>query len=196
MNILLASSSPYRKELLERLKLPFQQQSPDIDERPHAKESAQQLATRLSKEKAQALAAEHPDTLIIASDQAAALGNEILGKPITRNNAISQLSRCSGNKVTFYTGLCLLNTATGQQQVDCIEFVVWFRRLTPEHIANYIDLESPLDCAGSFKCEGLGVTLFEKMSGNDPNSLVGLPLIALTSMLIKAGIHPLESTLK
>ncbi|WP_067521004.1 Maf family protein [Endozoicomonas ascidiicola] len=191
MKILLASSSPYRKHLLQRLNLTFQQQSPDINETPLSHETAQQLATRLSLEKAQALTNKHPNTLIIASDQAASLHDKILGKPGTREKAIAQLSSCSGKQVTFYTGLCLLNTASGQFQLECIEYSVWFRQLTPSQITYYIDAESPLDCAGSFKCEGLGVTLFEKMNGDDPNSLIGLPLITLTNMLINEGIFPL-----
>ncbi|KEI71324.1 Maf family protein [Endozoicomonas elysicola] len=191
MNILLASSSPYRKSLLERLNLTFQQASPNIDESPRPGENAKKLALRLSKEKAQALADQYTDTLIIASDQCAALENTILGKPGTRESAIKQLSDCSGKQVIFHTGLCLLNTSTGQQQLACVDYTVWFRKLSSSQVTTYIDVESPLDCAGSFKCEGLGITLFEKMAGDDPNSLVGLPLIALTSMLINEGLHPL-----
>lgn len=191
MNILLASSSPYRKNLLERLNLPFQQASPNIDESPRLGENAKNLALRLSKEKAQALADKHPDTLIIASDQCAALENTILGKPETRENTIKQLSNCSGKQVLFHTGLCLLNTSTGQQQLACVDYTVWFRKLSSSQVVTYIDAENPLDCAGSFKCEGLGITLFEKMAGDDPDSLVGLPLITLTTMLINEGVYPL-----
>ncbi|MFK0570213.1 Maf family protein [Endozoicomonas sp.] len=191
MNILLASGSSYRKSLLERLNLKFHQASPNIDESPQPGENAENLTLRLSKEKALALATKHPNTLIIASDQCASLENTILGKPGSREKAIKQLSRCSGKKVTFYTGLCLLNTSTEQHQLACVDYSVWFRKLSSTQIATYIDRENPLDCAGSFKCEGLGITLFEKMAGDDPNSLVGLPLITLTTMLINEGVYPI-----
>ncbi|MGO0306561.1 Maf family protein [Endozoicomonas acroporae] len=191
MNILLASGSPYRKRLLEQLNLTFSQASPDIDETPEPGESARELAIRLSREKALILADQYPDTLIIASDQTAALDNRILGKPGTREQAIQQLSSCSSRQVVFHTGLCLLNTSTAEHQLTCVDYTVWFRTLSSTQIATYIDAESPLDCAGSFKCEGLGITLFEKMAGDDPDSLVGLPLITLTTMLMNEGVYPL-----
>ncbi len=191
MNILLASGSPYRKSLLERLNLTFSQASPDIDETPEPGESARELAIRLSREKALILADQYPDTLIIASDQTAALDNRILGKPGTREQAIQQLSNCSGRQVVFHTGLSLLNTATAEHQLTCVDYTAWFRTLSSTQIATYIDAESPLDCAGSFKCEGLGITLFEKMAGDDPDSLIGLPLITLTTMLMNEGVYPL-----
>ncbi|WP_419536623.1 Maf family protein [Endozoicomonas sp.] len=191
MNILLASGSPYRKRLLERLNLTFSQASPDIDETPEAGESARDLSIRLSREKAMILADQHPNTLIIASDQTAALNNTILGKPRTREKAIQQLSSCSGRQVVFHTGLCLLKTATEQYQLTCVDYTVWFRKLSSTQIGTYIDAESPLDCAGSFKCEGLGITLFEKMAGDDPDSLIGLPLITLTTMLMNEGVYPI-----
>lgn len=189
MKLLLASGSPYRKALLERLNLDFQQSSPDIDETPLKGESPQQLVIRLAQQKALALAPEHPDALIIASDQAADHNGIILGKPGTEASAIEQLTQCSGKKVVFHTGLCLLNTRTRQLQVKDVEFSVWFRSLKPSQIAHYIKEEQPLDCAGSFKCEGLGIALFERMSGDDPNSLIGLPLIELVTMLDNEGIH-------
>lgn len=192
MKLLLASSSPYRKNLLQRLRLDFQQDSPDIDETPRLGESAKALAMRLSRSKAEALCDAYPDTLIIASDQAASLDHQILGKPGTEEKAIEQLLACSGKTVIFHTGLCLLNTRTGQQQLDCIDFSVTFRSLSEQQITRYIHLEQPLDCAGSFKCEGLGIALFERMRGEDPNSLVGLPLIRLTSMLNNEGIDILS----
>ena len=194
MELLLASSSSYRKSLLERLHLPFRQASPNIDETPHYGENAKDLVLRLSKDKAIALADNHPDTLIIASDQIATLGNRILGKPGTEAKAIEQLYSCRGQQVTFHTGLCLLNTQTGKSQLDCIEFRVWFRNLTIQQIEQYIKKEQPLDCAGSFKCEGLGVALFERMAGDDPNSLIGLPLISLTGMLMNEGVDILTLT--
>ncbi|AMO57020.1 septum formation inhibitor Maf [Endozoicomonas montiporae] len=188
MKLLLASGSPYRKQLLERLELSFECRAPDIDETPQRDETAEKLALRLSAAKAQALAAAYPDHLIIASDQAAQLGSTILGKPGTPARAIEQLTACNNKTVTFYTGLCLLNTTTGKQQIDCVPFTVHFRNLAREQIANYIKKEEPLDCAGSFKCEGLGITLFTRMEGDDPNSLTGLPLIRLTDMLLNEGI--------
>ncbi|MET4693891.1 Maf family protein [Endozoicomonas lisbonensis] len=189
MKLLLASGSPYRKQLLERLGLEFSCQAPDIDETPMPGETADALSLRLSEAKARALAESYPDHLIIASDQAAQLGQTILGKPGTHNRAIGQLLACSNQAVTFYTGLCLLNTRTAKQQLDCIPFTVHFRQLSREQIESYIKKEEPLDCAGSFKCEGLGITLFTKMSGDDPNSLTGLPLIRLTDMLLNEGVN-------
>lgn len=189
MKLLLASGSPYRKQLLERLGLQFSCHAPDIDETPLPEETAETLTLRLSAEKARTLAARYPNHRIIASDQAAQLGSSILGKPGTYDKAIRQLQNCSGQTVTFYTGLCLLNTATGQQQLDCVPFTVHFRDLSTQQIESYIKKEEPLDCAGSFKCEGLGITLFTKMSGDDPNSLTGLPLIRLTDMLINENIR-------
>lgn len=193
MELLLASGSPYRKSLLERLNLSFRQASPDIDETARPNETAKELATRLSREKAEALAGEYPDTLIIASDQAASLNDQIIGKPLTSAKAVEQLQQCSGHRVTFHTGLCLLNTTTGKYQLDCIDFTVRFRRLSDTEIRFYVKKEQPLDCAGSFKCEGLGIALFERMEGNDPNSLTGLPLIRLTDMLRNENISPLRA---
>ncbi|OED41646.1 septum formation protein Maf [Endozoicomonas sp. (ex Bugula neritina AB1)] len=191
MKLLLASGSPYRKSLLERLHLTFDQSSPDIDESPLHNESPHQLVIRLARQKAQTLAPQHPNTLIIASDQAADLNGTILGKPNTEANAIEQLTLCSGQKVTFHTSLCLLNTRTNHFQIEDIEFNVWFRTLNQQQITHYIKEERPLDCAGSFKCEGLGIALFERMSGDDPNSLIGLPLISLVSMLNNEGVNVL-----
>ena len=188
MKLLLASGSPYRKSLLERLGLSFICRAPDIDETPHPGETARELSLRLSAAKTRALADQYPDHLIIASDQAAQLGNTILGKPGTHNKAIEQLQACNNQSVTFYTGLCLLNTQTGKQQLDCVPFTVLFRELGTGQIENYIKREEPLDCAGSFKCEALGISLFQKMEGDDPSSLAGLPLIRLTDMLIQEGI--------
>lgn len=191
MNIILASGSPYRKSLLERLGLPFECHAPDINEAPVEGESAEVLSQRLSQEKAYALKAQYPEHLIIASDQAAQLKKTILGKPGTVQKAIEQLSNCSGQSVTFYTGLCLLNTQTGQCQLDTVPYTVHFKPLKRVEIENYVKMEKPLDCAGSFKCEGLGISLFSAMEGEDPNSLIGLPLIKLNQMLINEGINPL-----
>ncbi|WP_109514074.1 Maf family protein [Pseudomonas ovata] len=187
-SLLLASSSPYRRELLARLRLPFTCSSPDIDEsrRPH--ESAIELVQRLAREKAQALAGSHPDHLIIGSDQVAVLDEQILGKPHTFERALAQLSSASGKRVTFLTGLTLLNSRTGQCQVDCVPFSVTFRELEPATLARYLHAEQPYDCAGSFKAEGLGISLFRSTEGTDATSLIGLPLIRLVDMLLKEGV--------
>ena len=186
--LLLASSSPFRRQLLDKLGLDFIHQSPDIDESPLADESPVALVMRLAREKAGALAGSHPDTLIIGSDQVAVIGDRVLGKPGNREKAIEQLSAASGQRVTFLTGLCLLNTATGRTQVACDPFHVQFRTLRPAQIERYVDAEQPLNCAGSFKSEGLGIVLFKAMEGRDPNTLVGLPLILLTEFLASEGI--------
>ncbi|MGI9277164.1 MAG: Maf family protein [Endozoicomonas sp.] len=191
MQLLLASGSPYRKSLLQRLGLEFDCHSPDIDESPQPGENVETLARRLSRQKAEALRQDFPNHLIIASDQAAQLGSRILGKPGTTDKAIEQLSASSGHPVTFHTGVCLLNTKTGREQLDCVSYTVFFRELSRDQIEYYIKKEAPLDCAGSFKCEGLGISLFSKMQGDDPNSLIGLPLIRLTQMLLKEGVDVL-----
>lgn len=186
--LLLASSSPFRRQLLDKLGLDFIHQSPDIDETRLAGESPVALVMRLAREKAAALAGPHPDTLIIGSDQVAVIGDRVLGKPGTREKAIEQLSAASGQRVTFLTGLCLLNTATGRTQVACDPYHVQFRTLRPAQIERYVDAEQPLNCAGSFKSEGLGIVLFKALEGRDPNTLVGLPLILLTEFLAAEGV--------
>lgn len=188
-SLLLASSSPYRRELLARLRLPFTCQSPDIDESHRCGESAIDLVQRLAREKAQALAGAHPDHLIIGSDQVAVLDGKILGKPHTFERAFEQLSAASGNSVTFLTGLALLNSSTGSCQVDCVPFTVHMRDLDKPSIERYLHAEQPFDCAGSFKAEGLGVSLFRRTEGEDATSLIGLPLIRLVDMLIKEGMR-------
>ena len=187
--LILASSSPYRRELLARLHLPFEWASPDIDERRHEEEPATDLVKRLAREKAHALAGRYSSHLVIGSDQVAVLGEQILGKPHTFDKACEQLLAASGNHVTFLTGLALLNTQTGQCQVDCVPFSVHMRELTLPRIERYLHAEQPYDCAGSFKCEGLGVSLFQSTHGSDATSLIGLPLIRLVDMLIKEGIE-------
>ncbi|WP_290522319.1 nucleoside triphosphate pyrophosphatase [Alcanivorax sp.] len=187
--LLLASSSPFRRELLGKLHLEFSHQSPDIDEARHEGETPTNLVMRLAQQKAAALAEQHPDTLIIGSDQVAVLGDQVLGKPGTREKAIEQLSAASGQRVTFLTGLCLLNTTTGRTQVACEPFNVQFRTLKQQQIKRYVDLEQPLNCAGSFKSEGLGIVLFKALEGRDPNSLIGLPLIVLTEFLAAEGVQ-------
>ncbi|MBX8478019.1 Maf-like protein [Pseudomonas cichorii] len=187
-SLLLASSSPYRRELLERLRLPFVCKSPDIDESRHPQESAIDLVQRLAREKAQALASDFQDHLIIGSDQVAVLGDRILGKPHTFERALEQLSAASGTTVTFLTGLALLNSRTGHCQVDCVPFSVHMRTLDRDSIERYLHAEQPFDCAGSFKAEGLGVRLFRSTEGSDATSLIGLPLIRLVDMLINEGV--------
>ena len=186
--LVLASSSPYRRELLGRLRLPFSWTAPDIDESRLPNESAEALVRRLSLEKAHALASSHPQHLIIGSDQVAVLGTDILGKPHTFERAREQLLAASGRSVTFLTGLTLLNTATGLQLSDCIPFTVHFRPLSEAQITRYLNTEQPFDCAGSFKSEGLGISLFRSTEGSDSNSLIGLPLISLVDMLLSNGI--------
>ena len=186
--LLLASSSVYRRDLLARLRLPFTCSSPDIDESHRPGESGPELVKRLSLEKAQALSASHPAHLIIGSDQVAVLNHQIIGKPHTFNNAREQLLNANGNSVTFFTGLTLLNSQTGHYQSDCIPFTVHMRTLSQEHIERYLHAEQPYDCAGSFKAEGLGVSLFQRTEGDDATSLVGLPLIRLVDMLLAQGV--------
>lgn len=188
--LLLASSSPYRRELLGRLQLPFSWQSPSIDESRRKDESAIDLVKRLAEEKAHALADSHPDHLIIGSDQVAVLSNgQILGKPHDLPRAQQQLRAASGSSVTFLTGLALLNTSTSRCQVDCVPFTVHFRSLSDEQILRYLQREQPFDCAGSFKSEGLGISLFRSTEGEDASSLIGLPLIRLVDMLLNEGIE-------
>lgn len=192
-NLLLASTSPWRRMLLEKLTLPFECAAPEVDETPQPGESARQLVVRLAQAKAQALASRFPQHLIIGSDQVCVLDGEITGKPHTEENAHRQLRKASGTIVTFYTGLALYNSANGHLQTECEPFDVHFRHLSDQEIEAYIRKENPLQCAGSFKSEGLGITLFDRLEGRDPNSLVGLPLIALCQMLRREGFNPLLS---
>ena len=186
--LLLASSSVYRRDLLSRLRLPFTCSSPDIDESHRPDEPAIELVKRLAEQKARALAASHPGHLIIGSDQVAALEGRIIGKPHTFEKAREQLMAASGASVTFLTGLALLNSASGHCQVDLVPFTVHFRALGEEQISRYLQAEQPYDCAGSFKAEGLGVSLFRATEGEDNTSLIGLPLIRLVQMLEREGI--------
>lgn len=186
--LLLASSSPYRRQLLDRLRLPFVCASPDIDESHRPQESAAELVKRLAREKAMALAAQFPDHLIIGSDQVAVLGEQILGKPYTFERALQQLSASSGKSVSFLTGIALYNSRSGQCQIDCVPFTVHMRKLDQARISRYLHAEQPYDCAGSFKAEGLGVSLFRSTEGSDATSLIGLPLIRLVDMLQAEGV--------
>lgn len=189
--LLLASSSSYRRAILAKLGLPFTWDSPAIDESAQTGESADQLVRRLSLAKAKALAAAHPTSLIIGSDQVATLDRQIIGKPLTHQRACAQLRAASGRELIFKTGLCLLNSQTGQAQIAVETYSVIFRELSDQQIDRYLLLEKPYDCAGSFKAEGLGICLFDKLSGDDPNTLIGLPLIRLVQMLAREGIDPL-----
>lgn len=186
--LVLGSSSPFRKELLDRLGLPFVTASPAIDETPRTGEPPQELVQRLALAKAVAVAADHPDALVIGSDQVACIDDQILGKPGDRESAIRQLEQASGRCVTFFTGLCLLNSATTRSQVVCEPFRVYFRTLERDRIEHYLDREQPYQCAGSFKSEGLGISLFQRLEGDDPNALIGLPLIRLVTMLQEEGV--------
>ena len=186
--LVLASTSPFRRELLARLQVPFSIGDPEVDERRRPDEPPIDLVQRLAEAKARAVGERHPDTLVIGSDQVACVDGRILGKPGTRENALRQLREASGRCVTFYTGLCLLNTASGRAQVGCEPFRVHFRALDDAQIGRYLDAEQPYNCAGSFKSEGLGISLFERLEGDDPNALVGLPLIRLVAMLAAEGV--------
>jgi len=186
--LVLGSTSPFRKELLARLGVSFATAKPEIDESSLEGESPQALVERLAIEKAKSVGKEHPEALIIGSDQVAVIDDEVLGKPGNRDNAIAQLAAASGQIVTFHTGLCLLNAASGHLQSLVEPFRVHFRKLQREQIERYVDLEQPFNCAGSFKSEGLGISLFRKLEGDDPNALVGLPLIRLIAMLDNEGI--------
>ena len=186
--LILASSSIYRRELLQRLHLSFTCISPDIDESALAGEGPEQLVCRLAQEKARAIGSRHRQHLIIGSDQVAALDGQILGKPHDSTRATAQLQAASGRSITFYTGLSVLNSKIGRSQTDCIPFTVHFRTLTEQQIQRYLSIEQPFDCAGSFKSEGLGVSLFRRTEGSDATSLIGLPLIRLVDMLNNEGV--------
>ena len=189
MQLVLASTSVYRKQLLQKLGLPFDTAAPDVDESPLDDETPQQLVMRLAEAKARAVASQFPNALIIGSDQVAVIDDDILGKPGNFENAVNQLRAAAGKQVDFKTGLCLYNSASGNGQTSCETYSVVFRHLSEEQIKSYVRREQPYDCAGSFKSEGLGIALFERLMGEDPNTLVGLPLIALIRMLEKEGIN-------
>ena len=190
-NLILASSSPFRRQILDKLQLEYSCISPDIDESAIEDEKPEDLVARLAVEKAQKIAETESDCLIIGSDQVAVLGNEILGKPHTHENAVAQLKKLSGNRVTFLTGLALINAKTGNIQSETVPFYVEFRNLSDEVIENYLRAETPYNCAGSFKSEALGIVLFDKLEGEDPNTLMGLPLIRLVRLLENEGFNVL-----
>lgn len=189
--LILASTSPFRRELLARLGLSFTCVAPGIDETRRPDEPAQVMVLRLAEAKAAAVARAHPDAIIIGSDQAACIDDQVLGKPGDRERAIAQLQLASGRVVVFQTGVCVLNAVTGRTQTLVEPFRVHFRRLIPERIAAYVERERPFDCAGSFKSEGLGIALFSRLEGDDPTALIGLPLIRLITLLETEGLDPL-----
>jgi len=183
MELVLASTSPYRRELLERLKIPFAIFAPEVDETPLPDESPEQTATRLAEAKARVGAQRFPHALIIGSDQVATLDGQQLGKPHTHENATRQLRMMRGQPVVFNTALCLYNSQSGSVQNRLVPFTVTFRDLSDAQIEHYLVKEQPYNCAGSAKSEGLGIALIARMEGEDPNALIGLPLIALIDML-------------
>ncbi|ABV87820.1 Maf family protein [Shewanella pealeana] len=189
--IVLASTSTFRQQLLKKLELEFCCCSPDVDETPVDNESPIELVLRLAKLKAEAGTKLHPNAIVIGSDQVAVINNQIIGKPLNRETAIAQLTAASGQAITFYTGLAVHNAKTGSVDAIVEPFTVHFRSLTSKQISNYVDIEQPFYCAGSFKSEGLGIALFERLEGKDPNTLIGLPLISLIDLLADQGIHVL-----
>ncbi|MHB1951277.1 MAG: Maf family protein [Acidiferrobacteraceae bacterium] len=189
--LVLASSSPYRRELLQRLRIPFEVDAPSVDERPTAGERPEALVQRLALAKAAAVAARHPRALVIGSDQVAVYDGVPVGKPGDRDAARAQLRRVSGKTAVLHTGIALLDAASGRSQCDVVPFRVVFRTLTDAQIDRYLDLERPFDCAGAVKSEGLGIALLERFEGDDPTALIGLPLIRLVAMLEAEGMGPL-----
>lgn len=188
MKLILASSSPYRRELLERLKIPFEVMAPEVDETPRAGEAPDKMVERLAIQKAQKVAEQQPGALVIGSDQVAVYDGKIVGKPHSHDKAVEQLRTASGKSVTLYTGLVLVNSDTRRLQCEVIPYRVTFRQLSEAQIESYLRKEQPYSCAGSVKSEGLGIALLERFEGDDPNTLIGLPLIRLVRMLENEGV--------
>jgi len=188
LTLVLASTSAFRKSVLERLHIPFQSFAPKVDESPLPNEAPEKLVRRLAESKAHSAQSAYPQALIIGSDQVAVIDDTILGKPGNHEQAIEQLTFASGNQVDFLTGLCLLNTNTNQAKTDIVRFSVKFRQLTLSQIDNYLQKDKPYNCSGSFKSEGLGIALLDEMLGNDPTAIIGLPLIRLVRMLEAEGM--------
>lgn len=186
--IVLASTSPFRRELLARLGLAFETANPGTDETPLPDETPQSMALRLSEAKARAIQPAFPNALIIGSDQVAILDQRVFGKPGNHPRAVEQLQALRGRTVNFFTGLCMLNSATGTTQLRAVPTLVTFRNLTDDEIERYLQREQPYNCAGAAKSEGLGITLLSRIEGDDPNALIGLPLIALCDMLRAEGV--------
>jgi len=191
-HLILASSSKYRKELLSRLRIPFETLAPDIDETPRSGESPEQTAMRLAREKSFAVLSQVKQALVIGSDQVATLDGKQIGKPGTHENALQQLRMMRGRQVVFHTALCLLDgrapDAPGAVQLENVQTFVTFRDLPDEELEAYLRIEQPYDCAGSAKNEGLGIAIIEKIESADPTALTGLPLIALCTMLRRAKV--------
>lgn len=192
--LILASSSRYRREVLEKLHLPFECVSPDIDETPLADESPEQTSLRLAEGKARKVAEAYPEALIIGCDQVATVDGLQIGKPGNHSNAVKQLTMLSGREVIFHSAICLYNSANRHMQSTIAPYYVKFKPLTPRQIETYLRLEQPYDCAGSAKSEGMGIALLEYMRGDDPNALIGLPVIALVNMLQQAGVDVLSAS--
>jgi MAF protein len=192
--IVLASGSKYRAMLLERLRISFRIQTPGISEIPDANETPMHWAERLAARKAQAVCMANPDALVIGSDQIAEFQGRIIGKPSSEQDAVDQLLAFSGHSVAFHTGIALIGMASGFSSSGVETVCVHFRELTREEVEHYVKIEQPLDCAGSFKCESLGITLFNRIDARDPTALIGLPLIRLCHMLRQAGVAlPLDA---
>jgi septum formation protein len=188
LQLVLGSSSIYRRELLQRLQIPFETASPEIDESPLLGETPEATALRLAKTKARAVATTFPEALIIGADQVAVLNGVQLGKPLNHANAIKQLRFMRGKEVVFYTAVSLFNSRNNHMQTRIVPFCIKFRQLSDQQILNYLNKEQPYHCAGSAKSEGLGIVLIERMTGEDPNALIGLPMIALVDMLTNEGM--------
>lgn len=189
--LVLGSTSRYRRALLERLRLPFTIERPDVDETPRAGEAPAALALRLAREKARAVAARHPAAVVIGADQVADLDGEAIGKPGTHTRAAEQLRRMSGRRVVFQTALAVVHAARGHERALLAPVAVTFRTLEDAEIERYLALEQPYDCAGSAKCETLGIALLASIESDDPTALVGLPLIRTAMLLREVGIDPL-----
>ncbi len=187
--IILASSSPFRRQLLDRLQLDYESHVPDIDETIKAGEDACTYVCRLAESKARHVARNYPEAVVIGSDQCALLDAGILGKPGSHENALRQLREAQGKTVVFHTGVCVLRLSTGFSAVEDVPFEVDFRVLSDRQLEHYLQVEQPYQCAGSFKAEGYGACLFDKMRGDDPSALIGLPLIRLIAMLESAGVE-------
>jgi septum formation protein len=191
--LILGSTSRYRRELLERLRVPFTAVSPEVDETPHADESPQDLACRLALAKARAVAALHPQAVVIGSDQVADLNGQPLGKPGNHERAVAQLQAMRGQTVVFQTAVAVVCQDSGFAEVDLAQVRVQFRQLSDGQIEHYLRAETPYDCAGSAKSEGLGIALLERIDNDDPTALVGLPLIRTCSLLARAGLQILST---
>jgi septum formation protein len=191
-SLILASTSRYRAELLKRLGQPFASEAPGIEETPLPGEAPGELVARLAREKATAVASRHPDAWVLGSDQLASRDGEVLGKPLDRRRCEAQLMASSGRQVAFMTAVCLMRAADGHRLEHVDTTLVQFRALSPGEVARYVHREQPFDCAGGFKCEGLGIALFERIETVDPTALIGLPLIWVAQALREVGLDPLS----